>query len=410
MSVCSDDAYGGVCSVLNRLCPRLVPSPLFGFSLANLARLDSEVVCGIVYGGVDEVCVLAINELSRWWFSLSRDRCSVCGSRASEIDEDWRYCVKGDAGIAVLEGLVQLCDECHLAKHLGYALTHGRSKEAIKRVAEVNNVSEELTKQAVDEAFEVHESLSKIRKWRVVLRGLSGLSESVVKVVEHVLNFMVNNNYELSNYWLWYREQNKSEIEERAENEALELLRSALGLEGRNSMSIVIKLSGEDLGKLVNELANALNNYGIRVLKRETETALRLVRGSKHIRDDGWVEIKLGSMGGKWMVFVPSGLRGVVMSSVIDGLREKGLNYIAKTPGVRECGERPVIIYVPNFLAVGMVNDVAEVMLEVLNRLGINKPLLFKPDVFTQEGIYSGKAGGMKPYIYMTSLRLKGFH
>jgi hypothetical protein len=123
-----------------------------------------------------------------------------------------------------------------------------------------------------------------------------------------------------------------------------------------------------------------------------------------------WVEIRLGSMVGKWVVFILSGLRGVVMSSVIDGLREKGLNYIAKTPGVREGGERPVIIYVPNFLAVGMVNDVAEVMLEVLNRLGINKPLLFKPDVFTQEGIYSGKAGGMKPYIYMTSLRLKGFH
>jgi hypothetical protein len=159
MSVCSDDAYGGVCSVLNRLCPRLVPSPLFGFSLANLARLDSEVVCGIVYGGVNEVCVSAINELSRWWFSLPRDRCSVCGSRASEIDEDWRYCVKGDAGIAVLEGLVQLCNVCHLAKHLGYALTHGRFEEAIKRVAEVNNVSEELAKQVAEEAFKVHGSL-----------------------------------------------------------------------------------------------------------------------------------------------------------------------------------------------------------------------------------------------------------
>ena len=394
--------------MLNRLCPRLVPSPLFGFSLANLARLDPEVVCGVVYGGVSEICVLAINELSRWWFSLSRDRCSVCGSRASEIDEDWRYCVKGDAGIAVLEGLVQLCDECHLAKHLGYALTHGRFKEAIKRVAEVNNVSEELAKQVAEEAFKVHGSLSKIRKWRVVLRGLSGLSEGVVKVVEHVLNFMVNNNYELSNYWLWYREQNKSEIEERAENEALELLRSALGLEGRNSVSIVIKLSGEDLGKLVNELANALNNYGIRVLKRETETALRLVRGSKHIRDDGWVEIKLGSMGGKWMVFILSGLRGVVMRNVIDGLRERGLDYIVKAVGMRGSGERPVIVYVPNFLAVGMVNDTAEVMLEVLNRLGINKPLLFKPDVFTQEGAYSDEA--MKSYIYITSLRLKGLH
>ena len=232
--------------------------------------------------------------------------------------------MKGDADIAVLEGLVQLCDECHLAKHLGYALTHGRFEEAIKRVAEVNNVSEELAKQVAEEAFKVHGSLSKIRKWRVVLRGLSGLSEGVVKVVEHVLNFMVNNNYEFSNYWLWYRGQNESEIKKRAENEALEFLRSALGLEGKNSVSIVIKLSGEDLGKLVNELDNALSNYGIRVLKRETETALRLVRGSEHVRDDGRVEIRLGSMGGKWMVFVPSGLRGVVMRSVIDGLRERG--------------------------------------------------------------------------------------
>jgi len=407
MSVCSDDAYSGVCSVLNRLCPRLVPSPLFGFSLANLARLDPEIVCGIVYGCVNEACVSAINELGRWWFSLPRDRCGVCGSRASQIDEDWRYCVKGDADIAVLEGLVQLCDECHLAKHLGYALTHGRFEEAIKRVAEVNNVSEELAKQVAEEAFKVHGSLSKIRKWRVVLRELSGLSEGVVKVVEHVLNFMVNNNYEFSNYWLWYRGQNESEIKKRAENEALEFLRSALGLEGKNSMSIVIKLSGEDLGKLVNELDNALSNYGIRVLKRETETALRLVRGSEHVRDDGRVEIRLGSMGGKWMVFVPSGLRGVVMRSVIDGLRERGLDYIAKTPRVREGGERPVIVYVPNFLAVGMVNDVAEVMLEVLSKLGIDKPLLFKPDVFTRESIYSGKASGMKPYIYITSLRLR---
>jgi hypothetical protein len=115
-------------------------------------------------------------------------------------------------------------------------------------------------------------------------------------------------------------------------------------------------------------------------------------------------------MVGRWVVFILSGLRGVVMRNVIDGLREKGLDYIAKTRGVRESGERPVIIYVPNFLAVGMVNDVAEVMLEVLNRLGINKPLLFKSDVFAQEGIYSGEAGGVKPYIYMTSLRLKGFH
>ena len=122
MQFCPIDVYGHVCSMLTRLCPRLVPGPLFGFSLANLARLDPEVVCGVVYGGVSEGCASAINELGRWWFSLPRDRCNICGSRANQIDEDWRYCVEGDAGIAMLEGLIQLCDRCHLAKHQA---THG---------------------------------------------------------------------------------------------------------------------------------------------------------------------------------------------------------------------------------------------------------------------------------------------
>jgi len=408
MQLCPTDVYGHVCSVLTRLCPRLVPGPLFGFSLANLARLDPEVVCGVVYGGVSEGCASAINELSRWWFSLPRDRCSICGSRANQIDEDWRYCVEGDAGIAMLEGLIQLCDRCHLAKHLGYARIHGRFEEAFRHVVEVNGVSEELARRVVNEAFKVHASLSKIRRWRIILKELPGLGEGVVKVVEHVLNFMVSNNYEFSNNWLWYRGQNESVIEGRAEDEALEFLRNALGLEGSDPMGIVVRLSDGDLGRLVNELANTLSNYGINVLRRETKVALRLVRGSRHVRDDGWIEVKLGSMVGKWMVFAPSRLRGVMMRSIIDGLREGGLDYIVKAVGMGGRGEGPVIVYVPNFLAVGMVNDTAEVMLEVLNSLGINKPLLFKPDVFTQEGAYSDEV--MKSYIYITSLRLKGLH
>jgi len=120
---------------------------------------------------------------------------------------------------------------------------------------------------------------------------------------------------------------------------------------------------------------------------------------------------RLGSIRwlGKWMVFAPNRRRGFLLRNIINGLGEKGLDYITKTISMREGGERPVVVYVPNFLAVNMINDVAEVILDVLNRLGIDKPLLFKPDVFTQEGIYSGSAGVMKPYIYMTSLGLKGF-
>jgi len=409
MSVCSADAYSGVCSVLTRLCPRLVPGPLFGFSLANLARTDPEVICDVVYGDVSEDCVSAINSLYRWWFSLPRDRCKVCGSRANQIDEDWRYCIKGDAGVAVLDGLVQLCDRCHLAKHLGYASTHDKFDEAFRHIVEVNGVSEETARRVVDEAFRVHRSLSEVKRWRVVLGEPPGLGKDVVRVVEYVLNFIVSNNYEPSGHWLWHRGQNRLAIEERAENEALEFLRNSLGVEGRDPMGIVMRLGDRDLGKLVDKLTNALNNYGIKVLRRETEMALRLVRSAKHVGNNGWIEIRFNSMVGKWMVFAPNRRRGFLLRNIINGLGEKGLDYITKTVSMREGGERPVVVYVPNFLAVNMINDVAEVILDVLNRLGIDKPLLFKPDVFTQEDIYSGSAGVMKPYIYMTSLGLKGF-
>jgi hypothetical protein len=57
-------------------------------------------------------------------------------------------------------------------------------------------------------------------------------------------------------------------------------------------------------------------------------------------------------MGGKWMAFVPSRLRGVVMRSVIDGLRERGLDYIVKTSG----GGR--VVRVPSIITSGRVSVV----------------------------------------------------
>ncbi len=52
------------------------------------------------------------------------------------------------------------------------------------------------------------------------------------------------------------------------------------------------------------------------------------------------------------MAFVPSRLRGVVMRSVIDGLRERGLDYIVKTSG----GGR--VVRVPSIITSGRVSVV----------------------------------------------------
>jgi len=412
---CLEDAYHEVCSVFTRLCPRLVPSPLWGVSLASLARADPDAICGVVYGSVNSDCTAIVKEFRKWWFSLPRDQCSVCGSQASEVDEDWRYCIEANTGIAVLERLVPLCEKCHLAKHLGYASVHGKGREALEHLTRVNGVDIETAKRATRRAFEVHMTLSRIEKWRIVLKGVTGLPKNVMEVIEDILNFMANNGYSFDGYWLWYhtRREHEELLERRAIEESEEFLRRALGMHDKPLNEVVNAVKEDPLARLtvVRELEEMLGRYGIKVLQRETEIALRGVRvvnaGFEPGKSRQTLDILTTS--GKWMVFAPSKLRGIILRRVMDELRKRDLDYIAKTVGVEESDrdEQPVIIYVPSFLAANMVKEVAEVMLRVLEEFRVDKLVMFKPDTFTYAGIYSDTAKGMKPYIYMTSLRLK---
>lgn len=409
------DAYQEVCLVFTRLCPRLVPSPLWGVSLASLARTDPEAVCGVVYGNSSSDCIAIVNEFRKWWFLLPRDKCRVCGLPATDIDEDWRYYVEDGKGVAVLERLVPLCEKCHLAKHLGYASIHGKDKEALEHLARVNDVDIEVAKRATRRAFEVHTALSMIERWRIVLKELTGLPKDAAEVIENALNFMVVNGYSFDGHWLWYqahREQEKR-LEEKAFVESEELLRRALGIHDKPLDEIVDVVRKDPLARLtiVRELEEMLNRYGIKVLQRETEIALEKIRVVNTTVERGKTRQTLDTSTtcGKWMIFVPRRLRGVVLRVVIDKLRKRGLDYSAKTVGVEESdgGEQPVIVYVPSFLAVDIVGGVAEVMLEVIGEFKIDKLIMFKPDTFTYANIYSNTVKEMKSYIYMTSLRLK---
>ena len=409
------DAYQEVCSVFTRLCPRLIPSPLWGISLARLARADPEVICGVAYSSNDNTCVVIVNEFRKWWFSLPRDHCRVCDSPASEVDEDWRYCIEDGTGIAVLERLVPLCEKCHLAKHLGYASIHGKGREALEHLARVNDVDIEVARRAAREAFGVHSALSRIEKWRIVLKGLTGLPKDATEVIENILNFMADNGYSFDGYRLCYyaREEQEERLEEKALVESEELLRRALGIHDKPLSEVVDVVREDPLARLtvVRELEEMLNRYGIKVLQRETEAALKRIRVVNTVSGSGKARQALDTSTtlGKWMVFVPSKLRGAVLRRVVDELKKRHLDYIAETVGVKKTDrdEQPVIAYVPSFLAVNIVRGVAEVMLEVIDEFKIDKLVMFKPDTFTYAGIYSDTVKGMKSYIYMTSLRLK---
>lgn len=116
-----------------------------GLSLANLARMEPRIA-----SVVSDSYPALIEKISDYWMSLDRaGACEICGGEGGEIDEYWLYFVlskKGKPvsitkaalrddvyeffrnfrGLAYLRALRLLCPKCHLAKHQGYALVHGR--------------------------------------------------------------------------------------------------------------------------------------------------------------------------------------------------------------------------------------------------------------------------------------------
>lgn len=385
---CGVEAYEGVCSVLARLCPRLVPAPLWGLSLAHLARLDpvlGEAVC--------RGCGWVVERLCAFWFGLERGgRCSVCGSLGGvDVDEDWRYYVCDGVGVAVLSGLRLLCRRCHLAKHVGFAGLVGRRREAFEHLARVNGVELGLVERLVDEAFRVWEVLSSIDKWKIVVGDVGGL-EDVRGGVEELLNTMYVKRLSVERGWLVYRSSSQRRVERAALEETLELVSKAFGgvVEGEKFA-----------GKLAPLVRNILREYGVVVLERELVLAIEAAMSRLESLDLGRVEAVeeiLKVLEGKWIVFVGESLRGKLFIDLIDRLKGRGLDYLVKTPASRkpELKEYPVAVYVPSFLALKLAAKIGITIKDVLEEYGVNKPIIFKPNIFAEKQ----EIGVAKPYIY----------
>jgi len=181
------DAYESVCSVFNKLCPQLVPKPLWGVSLAKLVRM-----------GTDELSLLGLEPrvaggLKSFWLALPRDKCVICGSKASDIDEFWSYHVDSGRGLARIVSLRSLCEKCHLAKHIGYANVTGRLNEALEHLARVNNSTLSDVYTHLGKIYETWESLSSITNWRVeISEGV--LPGDIRAEVENALNKLLERN------------------------------------------------------------------------------------------------------------------------------------------------------------------------------------------------------------------------
>jgi len=177
----SVDAYNNICIVFKRLCPKLVPKPLWRVSIAKLVRMN---VGELIDLGLE---IEVVEKLKSFWSSLPRDRCIICNSKGSDIDEFWDYYADGNRGIARLVSLRSLCSSCHLAKHIGYANVTGRLEEALKQLAKVNNLTLSDVYMFLNEVYSIWRMLNSITTWRIeIAEGV--LPEDIRVDVENALN------------------------------------------------------------------------------------------------------------------------------------------------------------------------------------------------------------------------------
>jgi hypothetical protein len=100
--------------------------------------------------------------------------------------------------------------------------------------------------------------------------------------------------------------------------------------------------------------------------------------------------------GGKWLIYVPTAAVDDVWARVARSLMCGELGRAAKVGRMGDAGESHVIcVYAPDF------DDRAELdrLRGALRTLGFNKPLSFKPDVFTYLDIYAKNPWGIQPTI-----------
>lgn len=376
-----EDAYSGVCSKLTRLCPRLVPSPLWGLSLAQVARMAPQAALAIC-----DRCPEVVEEVRRYWMGLPRGgRCEVCGAPGSEIDEDWRYCVINNAGgqrrgVAYLKRLRLLCEKCHLAKHQGYAQVVGEELEALEHLAQVNRLSLAEAEKLVDKAFLIHAGLSGISDWAIEIGGVEGLKERV----EELLNAMYKRGFSIVDKWLYYK------YPRYGEEVAREVLasRSVRVLSREFKLYVRLLLEDETCRIWLQLAADCVLESGVDACVEDLSQLLE----------------ECADLVGKWMVFVPVEDYPRAFRDMLEALEKAGLAYAAKIVARREeyssRGELPVLIYAPASFATYYIVKVAKLMRDVLDKYGVDKSLFFKPDLFTRRGIYSGHAE-YKSYIYL---------
>jgi hypothetical protein len=295
-----------------------------------------------------------------------------------------------------LKGLRLLCSNCHLAKHQGYALTHGKEREALEWLQKVNRInSVDEVKLLVDKAFNIYRLLSYIEKWGIRIVRLEGLDKETQRDVKELLNHMYSYGFRLGESWLYYSspvEHKAIQLSEQEANAILDEVKKKAG-EGHYKDEVWVRCLGE-------VMRSRLESVGILVTEEAFMLLVQLLL-DKFKNASLFEELFVWESVGKWIAHVPSPLYEKIFHKLLESLEKSGLAYRAKIlcdKGRLDDAYLPIIVYAPTSFAPGYISSVAKVLRTVLNGFGLTGTIYYKPDLFTYKGIYSEK--GRKASIY----------
>lgn len=96
------------------------------------------------------------DSLRKQVYNKAWDTCEICGGvgpkHPVECHEIWHY--DDQKLIQKLIGMIALCPDCHMVKHIGLAGLCGNEDKAIRHFMKVNQVSQKETKKYITKAFE----------------------------------------------------------------------------------------------------------------------------------------------------------------------------------------------------------------------------------------------------------------
>lgn len=116
-------------------------------------------------------------------YSEAWDTCQICGGvgpkHPVECHEIWNYDDK--KLIQKLEGMIALCPDCHMVKHIGLAQAQNKGAKALKHLMKINGFKKKEAEQYIKDAFVSWEERSH-KEWTLDISYLERYGIDVKKI------------------------------------------------------------------------------------------------------------------------------------------------------------------------------------------------------------------------------------